>query len=85
MATNGNIQTWPIVQFNTEEECKNFYNFTKTKFFKYIYKEEMVDVHVHPQYLPFMEDYTKEWSNEMIYKYFELTEEEIKIIENANI
>ena len=85
MATNGNIQTWPIVQFNTEEECKNFYNFTKTKFFKYIYKEEMVDVNVHPQYLPFMEDYTKEWSNEMIYKYFELTEEEIKIIENANI
>ena len=69
----------------TEEECKNFYNFTKTKFFKYIYKEEMVDVNVYPQYLPFMEDYTKEWSNEMIYKYFELTEEEIKIIENANI
>ena len=32
--------------------------------------------------LPYMEDYTHEWTDEMLYKYFNITNEEQKDIEN---
>ena len=85
MATNGNPLTWPCVEFDTKQEAENFYEFTKTKFFKYIYKEEMVDVNVHPDKLPFMPTFTKHWNNDEIYEYYNLTNDEIEIIENFKL
>lgn len=81
-ATNGTIKNWPVIEFNTEEECKNFYNFTKTMFFKYIYIKEKIDINIYPQYLPYMDDYTRKWTDNDLYEYFELTEDEIKQIED---
>ena len=83
MSTNGNISKWACVEFDTVEEAENFYKYTKTKFFKYIYKTEMVDVNVHPQFLPFMPTYKHPWTDEMLYEYFGLTEEEIEEIEKC--
>lgn len=91
MCTNGNVQTWPIIKFKTENEVKNYVISTKTTFFKYIYMIEMVDVHVHPEFLPWMGDcmnprtglkgYESEWTNEDFYTYFNITKEEQELIE----
>lgn len=81
MSTNGDINTWAIVEFDTKEECLNYYAYTKTKFFKYLYINERVDVHIHPQFLPFMPTYKHKWTDEMLYQYFDLTQEEIDEIE----
>ena len=82
MSTNGNPDTWAIVEFDTKEECLNYYAQTKTKFFKYLYISERVDVHIHPEFLPFMPTYAHPWTDEMLYEYFGLNEEEIKEIES---
>lgn len=81
MSTNGNIEKWPCIEFRTKEEAENFYKSTKTKFFKYVYKVEMVDVNVHPSFLPFMPTYTHPWTDADLYAYFGLTPDEIDIIE----
>jgi hypothetical protein len=81
MSTNGNPNEWACVEFDSKEEAENFYKFTKTKLFKYVYKIEMVDVNVHPQFLPFLPTYQKQWTDADLYEYFNLTPEEIKIIE----
>lgn len=81
MSTNGNPDTWAIVEFDTKEECLNYYAYTKTKFFKYLYVSERVDVNIHPEFLPFMPTYKHPWTDEQLYQYFGLSPEEINIIE----
>ena len=83
MSTNGNPDTWAIVEFDTKEECFNYYAYTKTKFFKYLYVSERVDVNIHPEFLPFMPTYAHPWTDEMLYEYFDLTEDEVKEIEQG--
>ena len=41
-----------------------------------------MDVHVHPEYAPWLGDYTHPWTDDDLYKYFNLTPEEIAIIED---
>ena len=65
----------------TEEEAYNFQAYTKTKFFKYIYSIMKTDQNVPLKYLPFMPTYTHPWTDEMLYEYFGLTEDEVKEIE----
>jgi hypothetical protein len=81
MSTNGNPDTWAIVEFDTKEECLNYYAYTKTKFFKYLYVNERVDVNIYPKFLPFMPTYKHPWTDEMLYKHFSLTNDEIAEIE----
>ena len=40
-----------------------------------------VDIHVNPKFAPWLPDYSKPWTDEMLYEYFELTDGEIKEIE----
>ena len=80
-SVNGDVTKWPFVWFDSEEEVKNFYNFTWTKFFRYCLKKMTVDVNVHPQFLPFLPTYKKQWDDKQLYEYFNLTPEERKIIE----
>ena len=70
------------IKFGSEEEAYNFQAYTKTKFFKYIYSTVKIDQNVPLKFLPFMQDYTHPWTDEMLYEYFNLTPEEIAIIEN---
>ena len=80
------------VQFETKDEALNFYKFCQTKFFRFAFKSIMVDVNVHPEFLPWLGDainprtglkgYTGEWTDEDLYKYFNITPEEQKVIED---
>ena len=67
--------------FDTEEEAKNFSAIAKTKFFKYIYSKMKTNQSVPLKYLPFMPTYIHPWTDEDLYEYFGLNEEEIKEIE----
>lgn len=81
------------VQFNTQVEALNFFNACNTLFFKFAFKSIMVDVHVHPEFLPWMGDavnprtgkkgYESEWTDEDFYKFFGITDDEKKIIEET--
>ena len=70
------------IYFNTVDEAKNFIDWSNTKTIKYFVKQLIVDQHIYTQFLPFMHDYTHPWTDEDLYKYFELTDDEIRIIES---
>lgn len=69
------------IRFDTEAEAYNFQAYTKTKFFKYIYSKMKIDQNVPLKFLPFMPTYAHSWTDADLYKYFDLNEEEIKIVE----
>ena len=68
--------------FNSKEEKDNFFNSVKnTWLYKFIYILDN-DAAV-PAHFPFMQDYSKPWDDARLYKYFNLTDEEIKTIEST--
>ena len=69
------------IKFKTIEECKNFIEYTRTDFFAYIFNKSTLDVHVQSRFLPFMNDYSHEWTNDMLYEYFGISDKEQKEIE----
>ena len=81
------------IEFESELERENFYKSWFTNPLMFIYKSMMVDVHVHPEFLPWMGDsinprtglkgYIGEWTDEDLYRYFDLNDDEIKIIEET--
>lgn len=71
------------IKFNTEIEAENFYNSWKTNFLKWISKRFLFDQHIPLQFLPYMNDYTHPWTDEDFYKFFNITEDEQKIIEET--
>lgn len=72
------------MSFKTEKERKNFFNSLFTTFFRYwIIQVKTQKTFNYAHYLPFMGDYTQPWTNERFYKYFNITEEEQKIIEDT--
>jgi len=81
------------IEFNSEGERTNFINSCETIFIRYIFKSMTVDVHVHPEFLPWMGDcinprtglkgYESEWTNEDFYTYFNITKEEQELIEKT--
>ena len=70
------------IYFSTVDEANNFINWSDTKTIKYFVKQLIVDQNIYTQFLPFMNDYTHPWTDEDLYKYFNLTDDEIKIIED---
>ena len=80
------------IKFNSVIERQNFYNVWRTRFLRYFYDATVVDVHVHPEFLPWLGDsvnprtdmkgYTGEWTDEDLYKFFNITDDEKKIIED---
>lgn len=70
------------IRFNTQEEAVNFENSTKTKFHCYMISKMKMDAHFPFKFVPYLSDYTHPWTDEMLYEYFDLTEDEIKIIED---
>ena len=68
--------------FNTVDEAKNFIDWSNTKTIKYFVKQLIVDQNIYTQFLPWLDDYTHPWTDEDLYKYFELTDDEIAIIES---
>lgn len=73
------------IYFNTLKEAENFVKYIESDFFvKYVNYTHISSRYILKDY-PFLDDYTKEWTNEMIYNYFKLSEKEIKEIENYKI
>ena len=70
------------VNFETEEESINFFNSLQTKFYAFINTCIKRDMHIPWQYTPWLCDYTHPWTDDDLYQYFELTDDEIKIIED---
>ena len=70
------------IKFDSEVEANNFENSTKTKTFKYVLLKMKMDQHTPFLGLPFMPTYTHQWTDKDLYEYFNLTPEEISIIES---
>ena len=69
------------IKFATIEEAENFQKSCWTKFMIFCNKISKVGVNTNFSFLPFLPTYSHPWTDADLYKYFNLTEDEIKIIE----
>ena len=72
-----------IVEFDSGNEAANFYKYISSDLFSYLTRGHTMDGHIYPSMLAYVDDYTHPWTNEDLYRYFDLTEEEIKVIEET--
>lgn len=70
------------IKFDTYEEAKNFEDSCWTKFMLFCNKISKVGVNSDFRFLPFMPTYKHKWTDKDLYDFFELTPEEVNIIEN---
>jgi len=71
--------------FDTEEEAKNLVSFIRTKFARYLLRTTYSSVHVSKDnfcFVPVM-DMRKKWSDEELFDYFGLTDEERELIDKT--
>jgi len=71
--------------FNKKKECENFQVYFNTKFLRFILSLRAITQSISRDkfaWVPDMEDYSKVWTDEELYKHFELTQEEIDYIES---
>ena len=81
----GNVKPKAVntnIKFATRVERDNFYDSWNTKTLRWMFNAMKVDVNVHSNLLPWLCDYTHQWTDDDLYKYFNLTPEEIAIIED---
>ena len=92
-ATNGNPNNWPVVCFNTFDECKNFYSIACNNFYKFLCWSFSNDQHISTEFLPWLGDtinprtgmkgYIGEWTDDDLFLYFGITPEEQEEIERT--
>ena len=70
------------IKFNTTTEAQNFYDSFFTRFYTWLCNITKMNQNLHPNLLPWLGDYTHPWTDDDLYKYFELTDDEIRIIED---
>lgn len=74
---------WNFWNFNTKAECKNFISSTETDicmFALFISKNNNANSEGAMELMPWFDDYTHEWTEEMIAQELGLTDEEVKYI-----
>lgn len=81
------------IKFNSICEAENFYKSYKTIFLQYVCNISAQPPNIQLQFLPFLGDvinprtglkgYESEWTNEDLYKFFNITKDEQKIIEET--
>ena len=69
------------ILFNSKNEVKNFIDSFDTWLYKYLEKSEWAGSE-NSASVPYLGDYTKPWTNERLYRLFNLTKEEQNIIED---
>lgn len=75
----------PIKHNLTEEQCKNIITYIKTKFFRYlvsIKKKTQNGPRMVYQFVP-LQDFNKAWTDEELYKKYNLSKKEIELIESS--
>ena len=75
--TNTNKVLW----FKSEDERKNCFGYLTSKFMKMYARFIRVNQRVPWQFVPYL-DFSHPWTDQMLYDYFGLTDDEIKTIEN---
>jgi len=70
------------IAFNSLEEAINFRNCVKSRPYIWIISLFKKSKRFPMERLPYLGDYTHPWTNDMLYKYFGLTDDEVKTIEN---
>ena len=78
-------QTFLYVAFKTEMEAKNFISYLKTRFFRVLVSACKISQHTPSSTYRFvpLQDFSKSWTDEELYKKYELTEDEIAFIEST--
>lgn len=71
----------PTVNFAAKEEAENFWATLQTKFYKFINVKCRCTTELPFECFPWLDDYTHHWTDSELYKYFDLTKDEIKEIE----
>ena len=71
------------LNFNTQEEAENFFNYMQTDFIKFLGITIKCNTTVPISFIPYMSTYTRTWSDEDLFKLFDITEEEQKIINDT--
>lgn len=69
------------IKFDTEEEMNNFLKVQTSILGRWFYDKMVVDVNINNTNFLWLPDYTNTWTDEDLYKYFDLTQEEIQAIE----
>ena len=73
-----------IGDFDNREEAKNMVSYIKTKFLRFLLLQSLTSIHITKgcfQFVP-LQDFSKPWTDEELYKKYNLTEEEIAFIES---
>ena len=73
----------PTVNFATKEEAENFWDTLQTKFYKFINYKCRCTTTPPFECFPWLSDYTHPWTDEMLFEYFGLTEDEVNEIEQS--
>lgn len=70
--------------FDEEEQAKNLLSYLKTKFVRFLVAQIAVSQHITKSTFSFVpvQDYSISWTDEMLYKKYLLSDEEIEFIEN---
>ena len=71
--------------FDTEDERRNFINSTFLKAHKIIMSFWKSDCNIRLKFIPWLQDYSKPWTDDMIMDFFELTGDEKKVFMNIDI
>lgn len=78
-------QTYLLIgPFNNENECSNVISYIRTKFFRFMVLQKKNAQHAMRgvyQFVP-LQDFSHPWTDEMLYKKYGLTDEEIAFIES---
>ncbi len=78
----GKIENDSCVVFDTLEEAQNcFDSFTKSKFTRFYMSIITTDIHIYQEYMPWMENYRKPWTDKRFYNHFNINNDQQKIIE----
>ena len=70
------------IKFSSITEAQNFYDSFFTRFYTWLCNITKMNQNLHPNLLPWLGDYTHQWTDEDLYKYFNLSDDEIKLIES---
>ena len=77
-----NADTDWVLSFDTEAERYNFFKSMRTVFYNNLHTLIKIGLHNNVYFLPFMNDYTHEWTNEDYCKFFNLNKKECDFIIN---
>lgn len=78
-------ETYLIIDtFDSEREAENLMSYVSTKFFRFLLLQALTSIHITKDKFCFVpvQDYSKAWTDEELYAKYDLTDEEIELIES---